>query len=260
MKHALILLSLCSLVLAHDTWVQTNTNLVREGDVVFVDLMLGNHGNEHRDFKLAGKVDPSKITLDLITPDGTTRDVKPMLRDMGSGAKEGYHTLSVRTEKEGLHTIVQTSDNVVSYAPTRSIKSAKVFFVASRSLDKPAENNPGFDKVFGHPLELVPLSNPVTPMGTGTSIKVKLLYKGQPLSNATVSFIPRGETLKEGFDDRFERTTDANGVAHFEPGDANLYLIVAHHKDSGSGEGYTSTKYSATMTLWVPAICACCGE
>src|SRR6185436_2774462 len=43
---------------AHDTWVQTNTNVVRTGDAVHVDLMLGNHGNDHRDFKLASKLAP----------------------------------------------------------------------------------------------------------------------------------------------------------------------------------------------------------
>jgi uncharacterized GH25 family protein len=47
---------------AHDTWVQTNTNLVRTGDAVHIDLMLGNHGNDHRDFKLASKFADSKIT------------------------------------------------------------------------------------------------------------------------------------------------------------------------------------------------------
>lgn len=48
---------------AHDTWVETNTSVVRTGDVVHVDLKLGNHGNEHRDFKLA-----SKISLDITRP------------------------------------------------------------------------------------------------------------------------------------------------------------------------------------------------
>ena len=80
-------------------------------------------------------------------------------------------------------------------------------------------------------------------------------------TSATVSFIPRGQTLKEGFDDRFERKTDETGTATFEPNDANYHLIVAHHADDkAAGEGYTSTKYSATISLFVPAICPCCGE
>jgi hypothetical protein len=49
--------------LAHDACVQTNTNLVREGDAVHIDLMLGNHGNAHPDFRLAGR---ESLMADLI--------------------------------------------------------------------------------------------------------------------------------------------------------------------------------------------------
>jgi len=55
MTVAVSCLMLARTALAHDTWVQTNTNLIRSGDAVHVDLMLGNHGNDHRDFKLASK-------------------------------------------------------------------------------------------------------------------------------------------------------------------------------------------------------------
>ena len=48
---------------AHDPWVQTNTNLVRTGDAVHIDLMLGNHGNDHRDFKLASKFSPEMARI-----------------------------------------------------------------------------------------------------------------------------------------------------------------------------------------------------
>ena len=254
--------ALCaSLALAHDTWVQTNTNIVRVGDAIHVDLMLGNHGNDHRDFKLAGKVDPAAITLSVIAPDGKTHDLKPALADLGYAPKEGYWTTKFVADKPGLYTIAQTSDAVVTYAPTRSVKSGKGYFVASKSLDTVPVDNPGFDKPLGHALELVPLTNPVTPMGPGTLLKVKLIYKGKPLADEKVSFIPRGQTLKEGFDDRFERKTDKDGVATFEPKEANYYLLVAHRADDkAAGEGYTSTKYSATMSLFVPAICPCCGE
>jgi uncharacterized GH25 family protein len=61
-------------VFAHDTWVETNTNLVRAGDVVHVDLMLGNHGNTHRDFKLAGKLSLEGSNLEVVGPDGARND------------------------------------------------------------------------------------------------------------------------------------------------------------------------------------------
>src|SRR5436853_56275 len=125
-----LLASLAATAAAHDTWIQTNSNLYRPGDVVHVDLLLGNHGNDHRDFKLAGK-----------------------------------------------------------------------------SLDKVSKANPGFDKPQGHAMELIPLTNPVTPMGPGVPVSVQVIYKGKPMAKARVSFIPRGTTLKAEFDSQYERMT-----------------------------------------------------
>lgn len=262
LSYALLLLPAAAF--GHDVWIQTNTNLVRVGDAVHVDLMLGNHGNGHRDFKLAGKLAAGSNALEAIDPDGERYDLAGSLADVGYTPQEGFWSARVDTAKPGTHLLAHTSDRVMSYAPERSIKSAKALFVAAASLDRPTVENPGFDRVLGHPLELVPVSNPVTPMGPGTPIKVKLLYNGKPLAGERVAFIPRGAALKEGVDDRYERVTDAEGVATFEPTEANYYLIAAHKTEADQGgtldgKDYKFTKYGATLTVLVPKICACCG-
>jgi uncharacterized GH25 family protein len=265
------LLALCLVVIgslgaarAHDTWVETNTNLVRAGDSIRVDLCLGNHGNEHRDFKLAGKLDLGPATLSLIAPDGKRFDLKDRLIDTGYTPKEGFWTTTTGVAQTGLYTLAHTLDTVVSYAPERAIKSAKTYFVATKSLDKPAVPNGAFDRPLGHALELVPLTNPVLPMGAGTVLRVRLLLHGKPLAGTRIAFIPRGATLTEGIDARYERTTDARGEARLELKEAGAYLVVAHHDaptESGTWEGkpYQFTKYGATLTVFVPQVCACCG-
>ena len=90
------------------------------------------------------------------------------------------------------------------------------------------------------------------------------MYKRKPLAGERISFIPRGATLKNGFDETYERTTDAKGEASFEPTEANYYLIAAHKtepKESGTlgGKAYEFTKYGATLTVYVPRLCPCCG-
>ncbi len=96
-------------------------------------------------------------------------------------------------------------------------------------------------------------------MGPGSPITVKLLFRGKPMENAVVSFLPRGETLKAGFDETYERRTDAKGKATFTPKTGNWYLIVAHRlEDKESGDGYDRTSYSATLNVFVPEFCACC--
>jgi uncharacterized GH25 family protein len=113
----------------------------------------------------------------------------------------------------------------------------------------------------GHELELVPLVNPVTPMGPGTPIRVRLLYKGKALPSARVSFIPRGQVLAEGLDEQYDRVTNEQGEASFTPTFGTYYLVVAHHEEPEErGPGYDHTKYGATLCVYVPQVCPCCNN
>ena len=247
---------------AHDTWVQPNTNVVRTGDAVHIDLMLGNHGNDHRDFKLASKLAPESIqTFEVTAPDGKRYDLKPDLADLGYAPKEGFHSARFVPAKAGLYVAAQSSDSVVNHGkPVRSVRSAKTYFVASDSLDRVAKDLPGYDRPLGHALELVPEANPVAPMGPGIAIKMRLLFRGKPLAGTKVSFVPRGVALKDGTDAEYERTTDKDGRASFTPKTGTYYLVVAHHATDERGEKHESTKYAATLTVLVPQKCPCCDE
>jgi uncharacterized GH25 family protein len=246
---------------AHDTWVETNTNIVRTGDAIHVDFKLGNHGNDHRDFKLAGKPKREGCTLEVIAPDGTAYDMRDGLADVGYAPNEGYWTTKFVAGRPGLHLVAHRAEQIMTYAPVRVVRSGKACFVVSDSLDRVPTENPGFDRVLGHALELVPAANPVTPMGPGETLRVKLRYKGRPLPQTRVSFVPRGVTLDGGTDAEYDRTTDADGLVEFTPKTGNVYLVVAHHLEPDeAGEGYESTKYSATLTVFVPEVCPCCLE
>lgn len=248
-------------LVAHDTWVQTNTNLVRAGNGVHIDLLLGNHGNDHRDFKIASKIGIEHAVLKVHAPNGSAYEVKDRLVDLGYAPKEGYWSTRFVAAEPGMYVVEHFIDQVVNHGkPVRSIKSGKACFVVSKSLDDVPMKNDGFDKAFGHPLEIVPIANPVTPMGPEQPIRVQVLYKGEPMANGRVSFVPRGTTLAEGFDENFERMTNEDGIASFTPREGNFYLVVTHHKTDEKGDGYESTSYAATLTVFVPDVCPCCGE
>ena len=76
-----------------------------------------------------------------------------------------------------------------------------------------------------------------------------------------MSFVPRSQTLKAGFDEQYERMTNTNGEAEFTPKTGDQYLVVVHHlaKDE-TGKDYDETKYSATLSVFVPEVCPCCGQ
>jgi uncharacterized GH25 family protein len=247
---------------AHDTWVEVNTSLVRVGDQVEVDLKLGNHGNDHRDFKLAGKQSLEGLTLEVVSPAGKRLDLKPSLADLGYAPKEGYWSTAVTTSEPGHYTVVASSDRVINHgAPQRSVRSAKTVWLASKSLDKPAAPSKAYQQPLGLPCELVLLSDPVLFAGPGNPIEVQLLKAGQPVADTVVSFVPRGVELSAGFDATYERRTDNEGKASFTPKEGNVYLIVSHilAKDE-KGSDYDDTKYAATLTLRIPQLCPCCDE
>ncbi len=238
---------------AHDTWVEVNSPEVREGNVVHVDLKLGNHGNDHRDFKMNSLITLDHVNLAVKMPCGCTNDIKPTLIPTASEPKQGYWTTRYTTTKPGLHVVSHELD--ILHGKIRAIKSAKTYFVVGP--DPAATKGPLMkcDRAPGHPLELVPLTNPVTESGPNKPIRVRVVFEGKPLANARVTFIPRGQTLAEGFDDKFERRTDDKGVAEFTQTEANLILVVVHHQEpERSGEGYDSTNYSATLTVAVPEV------
>ncbi len=245
---------------AHDTWVQTNTNIIRPGDAIHVDLMLGNHGNDHRDFKLASKVSRELVkTFQVHAPNGKTYDLKSEMTDLGYAPKEGFYSARFVPDAKGLYVVSQTLDAVLKHGkPVRAYRSAKAYFVVSKSLDKVATNQTGFQKPLGHRIELVTETNPVVPMGPGVPLKVKLLFQGKPLAGVKISFIPRGIELKKGHDPVYERTTDKNGRATFTPKMGTYYLIVAHHAVAEKGKGYERAHYGAIMTVFVPQKCPCC--
>lgn len=256
----LLLLSVTTAA-AHDTWVETNTGIVRTGNAIYVDLKLGNHGNHHRDFKMASKANPADGTWDVISPSGNQFDLTSVAVDLGYAPKEGYWNAKYVADEAGLYAVSHTVDKIVNHGhPVRSIKSGKTFFIVSDSLDQIPSDLTGFDKPLGHALELVPTENPVAPLGPGKPISVKLMFQGKPLADTLVSFIPRRETLTEGFDETYERKTNAQGEASFTPKSGDQYLVVAHLLDAESGDGYDETKYTATLLVIVPERCPCCGE
>lgn len=234
----------------HDTWVEVNTSMVRIDDVVHVDLKLGNHGNDHRDFKLASKISLAPCTLSVITPKGESRDLKDRLVDLGYAPKEGYWSARVIPNEPGLYVISHTVDTL--HGKTRAIKGSKAYFLAI-PLPEPIQAVTFTDKPLGHALELVPLTNPILDAGPNRPIRLKLLFEGKPLPGARVSFVPRGQVLAEGFDANFERTSDAEGIVAFTPQEGNIVLAVVHHTVSDrSGDGFDKTQFSATLTIAVP--------
>lgn len=234
---------------AHDTWLEAGAATVPVGEYTYVDLMLGNHGNDHRDFKLASKITLEPCTLTVVDPSGNTHDLKPAITDMGHAEKEGFWTAKYVFAKPGFHRFVHTLDTL--HRTTRAIKSAKTFVMAIDGGDRnTALHNK--DICHGLGLELV-LETPFATIEAGQPIELRVMRSGEPLPGARVTFVPRGTSLAADFDTEYERISDSEGRVQFVPKQGNLLLAVVHQMAEGeSGEGYENTHYSAAMVIQVP--------
>ena len=233
---------------AHDTWVETASLAVRQNEWLYVDLRLGNHGNEHRDFKLASKIALAHCTLTLISPNGKQVDLKPHLKDLGNAEKEGYWSARVVAEQTGLYQVWHTLDTL--HGKVRAVKSSKTFFVSQDN--SPASFDAASQHTIGSGLEFM-LETPVNQLAAGKPISLTVLWKGKPAPNVRVAFVPRGETLSPGEDKTYERFSDPNGRVEFTPREGNLVLAVAHFvAEDEKNEKFEKTHYGATLVLPVP--------
>lgn len=239
---------------AHDIWIETLQTVVKVGQPVRVALLVGNHGNKHRDFKLASKLSPTMRKLEIFEGAGAGKEITDLLQDQGLEAKEGYWSFQWKPTKPGSYMIATSFDQVMSFAPVRDIKSGKKFLRVAQTEKDSKKATTGFDRVLGHGLELVPLTDPVLGAVEGSAFRVKLLYKGKPLTGNKVAFIPRGVVLEGDLDPRYEELTDEFGTVNLPLKEAGEVLIVSHvHDREAKGEGYQSIGYSATLHLWVSA-------
>lgn len=167
----------------------------------------------------------------------------------------GFYHLSV-VGKPGFVTMYQengsTQRKMVPKTGLKDIQMSKYFEFYAKSLivaGEPAGND--FLTPVGHRLEIIPLQNPRTLKGDGSSsIQLKLLFNGQPLSNSTIYAMYSGYASKESYP--YELKTDQNGMVSLKLTHRGPWLIKANHTLPAPKEMQDkcdNLDYTATLTF-----------
>ena len=243
---------------AHDGWIEVPA-IVEKGQPVTIALMLGNHTNEHRSYRLAGKWDPKFTKLILIDPSGKTDDLTGSLIDLGedeekTGPKgpKGFHIATFTPKVEGVYTVIGREEQVLQFGDEpkfRSVRSARAAFAAlSDPRVADGKKTTGFDRTVAidNLWRLVPVSNPSRLRETDR-VTLELRYKGKPFPNQLVSVIPR---LK-GAASAQDLMTDEKGRVKITTGAADTYLVRTKFDErSERKEGqYDLSSYEATYVF-----------
>jgi hypothetical protein len=243
---ALLLIgSTTNLTEAHDTWVQVNSPQQQVGELVFVELCLGNHANDHRDYRLASRLS-SLEHCDVVVRDqnGPLHKLTRAMTGFGTAANEGPWIGSWIPDRVGLFHFESQLDIIKGTARARQI-SRTYFGVGDTSGQ--AYIPPSSDFM----IDLVPLSDPLSATA-GTELVFRVQFAGKPQPQARVSFLPLGVTLAEGFDPEYERWSDDDGIVRFTPSKANRYLVITKRIDEVEEvNGINRLAFSASCSLYV---------
>ena len=253
-------LSLTEPASAHVGWIEVPA-IVEKGQPVTIALMLGNHTNEHKSYRLAGKWNPKFTKLMVIEPSGKINDITASVIDLGedeekTGPKgpKGFHIATFTPKTEGVHTVLAREEQVLQHGDEpkfRSIRSARSAFTA---LQTPrvveGKKSTGFGRTFAidNLMEIVPISNPIA-VTQNDRVTLELRYKGNPFPNQIVTIVGR----LDGPASVQDLTTDEKGRVRIAAGAADSYLARAKFDErSERKEGqYDLSSYEATYVFQV---------
>ncbi len=246
-------------VQAHDGWIQTNSPIVARGETVYVDMLFGNHSQEHRSYRIDGQWPSAAIfvtdALGRKSDITATRFYTGEPATQSAPARNNGFVASFRTALLGISIISAEADSVYKGATntTRTLRSAKAFVASS---DIPVRERVAHLKQFSlavtsDRLEVIPLSSPVA-IQPGQTMTVQLVRQGMPIANTPVSLVRRSIN-----NDPITKNTDESGKVTFVMGGADYYLLRAKIERTLpepmkiDGQDVQKETHEATMTLIV---------
>jgi uncharacterized GH25 family protein len=250
-----------SSALSHDGWVEISPTIVEKGQVATIALIQGNHSNEHRSYRIAGKWDQKYTTLVVVDPNGKKNALTDRLIDFGEddekvGPKgpKGFYLASFIPNEEGLYQAIGKQARTVQQGDGPKLLTMRIAKTTFASLNVPgistAKDLKGFDLLSGggDGLEIFPVTNPVG-IFSGGSVTLELRLKGNPIGGKIISLIRK----IDGPGSVQDRSTDEKGRVTFTVGPTDSYLARVNLEEESprpDGRAYKNS-YESTYVFQV---------
>lgn len=231
---------------AHDTWVLPQRDRVSPGETVRIALATGM---EFPTSEVAAK--PERVADWIVAgPNGRTNlsGFKIEANDLTARhtlAVPGAYAIGVTLKP---NFILIEAGNFEAYLEEEHAKEASLQRQAMQQTNKPGREiysklaktfvqvgeggaSDAVTQPLGHPLEIVPLSNPLE-WRVGDEVHVRVLLHGKPVQGLTVS------TVREGLPSHFwvsTRTTDEEGLVPVRLPRPGLWMIRTHYIHHAKG-------------------------
>jgi uncharacterized GH25 family protein len=245
--------------LAHDGWIEVTPSIVEKGQPVTIALFQGNHSNEHKSYRLAGKWDLESTKVTVVSPSGKAIDLTMI--DFGedpekTGPKgpKGFHIAQFVPEYDGVYTVIARQEKILQHGTGpkfRGVRFARGVFVAlSTPTLAEAQKIQQLDRqpIVAEDLEIFAVTNPLA-VTNQSLLTLELRYKGKPAAGKVVSVIRK----MAGPASPQDLTTDQQGRVTVVAGSADSYLArakVDERAERSEGQ-FDLSSYEATYVFQV---------
>lgn len=246
---------------AHDGWTEPTPTLVEKGQLATIALIQGNHSNEHKSYRIAGKWHPQYTKLLVIDPSGKQTDLTGRLIDFGEDEEKigpkgpkGFYIASFLTGKEGIYRVLARQERVLQHGEGPKFRSVRTATTALGVLSAPTVASA---RKFKWPdgqvgpedaLEIVPTKN-FLGIREGEPAVLQVRYKGRPARDKVVSVLRKidGAASVRDF------VTNPEGLVYFQTGPADYYLVRVKSDEEGERAAgqYEKSSYEATHVFQV---------
>jgi hypothetical protein len=130
---------------AHDGWVEISPTIVEKNQAATIALIQGNHSNEHKSYRIAGKWDQKYTTLVVVDSKDKQYSLTDRLIDFGEDAEaigpkgpKGFFLASFVPKDEGLYQAVGRQARTLQQddgPKIVTVRIAKAAFAALQSSD-----------------------------------------------------------------------------------------------------------------------------
>jgi len=225
---------------AHDIWLTT----VGHGKTVRAIINYGHPGD--RPPPLADKV----VDISAINAERTI----DLSKGLETALVRGSYVVQSRAFSDGGHTLLATrydnggwvkrADGSYRNASKRLIADAAETLWSLKFAKTVTGKGAPFDRVLGHMLEIVPLSDPAGAR-PGETLRVRVLFKGTPLADGEVE---RGDGLTKMKEEEIPKfKTDKDGIASIPIVKAGAHLLAIDHKTAPTTPDAGSELLNATL-------------
>ena len=219
---------------AHDGWVEVTPTIIEKGQVANIALVQGNHSNEHKSYRIAGKWD-RQIHLAVVDAKGKQNTLTDRIVDLGEDEEKvgpkgpkGFYLAAYVPNDEGLYQAVARQARSLQQGDGPKLVTVRIAKTAFGAFKVPtiaaAKNLKGFDRLIAgeDAVEFIPINNPLA-VFSGGSMTLELRQKGKPTRGQVVTLVRR----MDGSASVQDQTTDEKGRVTFAIGPADFYLARA---------------------------------